>query len=230
MASRRPIIPEIIGEVVDSMRATGEITASVEDSEAYILTSVNSLVTNEVINIEDVDYVVTVIDESSFIARPDKFVSGLDFAGKSWKALAPYYEYGTPKEVSNTLSKKNNDIFTYQKYPLIWLVIDITANKDIVGYTAPLTIIICNWTQSEYKAAERTEKNFKPILYPLLDDFENALVDSKRTQLLSPEYRQVDHYYWGKDGIYGHEGNIFKDKIDAIEINNLEVRFNNLKC
>lgn len=227
MASKRPIIPEIIGDIIDSMRYTGTITLSVETSGLYTLTSVNTLTSNEVVSINSIDYVVTVIDENSFTIEAE---TGLDFTGLSWKALAPYYEYGTPKEVSNTLSKKINDIFVHQKYPLIWLLIDIKSSYTISGYTAPLDIVICNYTVPTYKAAERTEKNFEPILYPLLDRFERAVIDSKLVSVLSPEYSQIDHYYWGKEGIYGHDGNIFNDHIDAIEINDFNMKFNNLKC
>ncbi len=144
------------------------------------------------------------------------------------KGITVFYEHGHPREIVNTLSKKSRGVAQYEKFPLIALFQDIDEVKTSVTTEASLNIIIANSTRPEYKASDRYINNFEPVLYPLLMQFEAAIRASKLVTYVDTEYDKIDRLYWGKNGLYGNEGNIFNDYIDAIEINNLKLRFKNI--
>lgn len=137
----------------------------------------------------------------------------------------PYYMYGHPREISRILDLKDkNAIKKFRKFPLIALFTDITeshGNLTNYGYTAPLNLLIVTDTVNTYTSEERYENSFKPKLYPIYDLFMNNLASSqymaeRKDQI---QHTKTDRLYWGSAGIYGNEGLIFNDYLDAIEIN-----------
>lgn len=152
-------------------------------------------------------------------------------------ALAPmviYYMYGHPKEIVGRLQEKAKS--TTKKdtaFPLICLLTDIPEEHGPAGFYSEvkLNIIICTSTQQNFRSEERTTSNFKPILYPIKDEL---LKQVARYPQFGParelNYRSIDRYFWGKNGLYGSEGNIFNDYIDAIEIQNLQITILNKIC
>ena len=109
-----------------------------------------------------------------------------------------FYEHGHAKEIVNTLSKKSKGTAQYTKFPLIALFQDIEETKNSGYVEASLNIIIANATRPEYRAAERYTNNFEPILYPLLNEFEQALRASKYVSYVDNNYNKTDRLYWGK--------------------------------
>ena len=224
----KPVIVREFGKVVDMLRGSGTITTSYEVAGRYTIeSSGHGLNDYEVITIDSADYVVDNVTTDTFDINAH---SSLDFTGLEWKEKAPYYEFGHPNDIVSVLAEKNKSgVYQYQKYPLIALFQDFSENNKESGMEASLNIIIANRTQPTYHANERYEKNFEPILYPIWEQLERALIISKNIQFLNKDdYTKIDRLYWGKQGLYGNEGNIFDDHIDAIEIQNLNLRFNTI--
>jgi len=150
------------------------------------------------------------------IYRPLPYIIG-DIVGD----LA-FYDYGVPNEIVNKLKLKSD---ATTKYPLIWYMIDGSVKQEIKTkyIKCNVTIVICNETSKDFSAKERYEKNFIPVLRPLYDGLMARF--SKSLLVRSPDQYPHTYYenlFWGKDGLYGHTGNIFDDMLDAIIIENLQ--------
>lgn len=229
MDSKDYILVDLIADVVDSMREIGVVDSFTEDTQGvYTIQSSNTLTNKEVIVINSVDYIVTNATENSFTING---VSGIDFTGLSWKAKAPYYEHGHILEIANTLNKKDKGKYTYQKYPLIILFQDYEVNKsiseDAIFGTTSARLAIVNLTRPELVSKDRYDYNFREKLFPLYDEFMNALVEIDYFNT-SPNYPFVNNVaierpYWGSD-IANNNQNILNDYIDAIELQNVELQ------
>ncbi len=222
---KMPVIVREFGYIVDMLKSFGTITESSENNGIYTLISVNhGLVSYEVIKIDDIDYVVSIIDADTFSIESE--TTGLDFTDFVWYAKAPYYEFGHPLEIVNTLSKKDRaEVYSYQKYPLIALFQDFPEEVTAVGVEVSLSLLIINITKPGYVASDRYTYNFEPVLYPIVQQLERALQLAKNVEVLSPDFGKKDLVYLGKEGTYTSEGNTFNDHLDAIEISNLKLRF-----
>src|SRR5215217_6872485 len=105
-----------------------------------------------------------------------------------------HYIYGHPLEVLNTLMLMSGD--------------------------ADLHFLIITGTNPNYTAPQREDFSFTPILHPIYGEFIEQI---RKSGLFSFEgstpkpYERFDRLFWGKEGLYGVEGNIFNDNIDAIE-------------
>lgn len=146
--------------------------------------------------------------------------------------VLPYFDFGVTLEVVNRLKlKTESDLFYDKKYPLVWHLINGNVSEKVdYSKTNPreaqdVTIIICTQTSNDYTSRDRYENTFIPTLRPIYDLFMYYLRKSK-------ELKSTDNYthsysenlFWGREGLYGHEGNIFDDRIDAIIIDNLKLR------
>jgi len=133
----------------------------------------------------------------------------------------PFYDYGHPSNIVNRLLSKLRDASTYSKrFPAIFLFQDFAEErqKDLSYLIPSCTVIIAASTKPHYSEAERYTKNFVPTLYPLYDLLIEAIKTSNVLEWYPEEVRKIDRVYWGKSGLYGNDGNIFNDYIDAIEI------------
>lgn len=141
----------------------------------------------------------------------------------------PFYMYGHPLEIINTLSKKDNHaVQKYNKYPLIALFQDFTEtmgeHQATPSAVQDMNLIIAVNTSPDYTAENRYDNTFKTVLYPLYDLLIKHIVKSKWFRNIDPglvPHQKIDRLFWGRSGLYGNEGNIFNDHIDAIEIQNL---------
>ena len=233
MESKNYILVDIISEVVDTMRQTNTIASSVETSGNYLITTPNTLKNSEVVNIDGVDYIVNSVTVDSFNINAS---TGLDFTGKTWKALAPYYGHGHLLEVANTLTSKKDGIYSYKKYPLIVLIQDYEVNKDtandaVFGEVSARFAIV-NLTKPELKSSERYNENFRTVLFPLYDDFINAINDSLRFVTQGEtivSHTQIERPYWGSH--LTESKNIFNDFLDAIELTGVDLKISsNINC
>lgn len=140
------------------------------------------------------------------------------------------YEWGHPLEISDilkSLSKMPTKAET--KFPLVALFTDIQEIKgdsSAIQAEVKLHLIIAINTLSKYSSRERLEINFKPKLYPIY----NQLLKSICQQGFyvegvpgSLEHNYYDRFRYGKTGIYSNTGEIFQDKIDCVEIENLKL-------
>jgi hypothetical protein len=139
--------------------------------------------------------------------------------------------YGHPVDVLQALVDLDKDpVLSATRYPVICLFQDLPeANNAQVGinFSANLHFIIATSTEASYRAPERYEKSFKPILYPMYEAFKLALFESGYFMLVNEDqiqHTKKDRVYWGRNGLYGVDGNIFADKIDAIELTNVKLQ------
>lgn len=149
---------------------------------------------------------------------------------------APFYMYGHPIEIVNTLKQKNkNGTFKFKKYPLIALFQDFDEVKGenmAIDSRVSLRVVIAVNTSPKYVSSERYANTFKPVLYPLYNLLMEKIAKSPYTQLAEGivPHTKTDRVYWGKTGINGNEANVFDDYLDAIEITDLELElYNNVK-
>lgn len=141
-----------------------------------------------------------------------------------------YFKCGHPLEIiaelqamSKAADKKG------QRYPLIALFRDFPEDRGVDAgiYSVPrLNLFFIALTNPTFTTDQRKQKNFKPILYPIMEEFFNQIKGSAK---FSPgkigvySYTQIDHYFWGRESIYGAEANIFTDWIDCIELKNFKL-------
>lgn len=140
---------------------------------------------------------------------------------------APYYLYGSAREIFNILSSKgNSSTYKFKKYPLIALLInydDDVVNGEVTYKS--FHIIIMTQTKAEYRTSNRLDISFTPTLIPLY----NLLIDAiKDSQLLLSDndynHTKRNRPYWGEDDIFGSSLRVGNDLLDAIVINNFELR------
>lgn len=144
----------------------------------------------------------------------------------------PYYDFGVALEVVNRLKQKtDSDLYYNKKYPLIWHLINGSVEEKVDNKkTNPreaqnVTIIICTQTDQNYSARERYENIIIPILRPLYESFMFHLNKSKELKSIDKfSHDYSENLFWGRDGLYGHEGNVFDDRVDAIIIDNLPLK------
>lgn len=146
-----------------------------------------------------------------------------------------YFQQGHPLEVIKELQKLGEGVNTKsQRYPLVALFRDFPEEIGVtVGIASEATVnmIIATRTDPNYNSEKRKEKIFKPILYPIYE----ALIErlSKNPAFMGQgtvRHRKIDHYFWGRESVYGSEANIFKDWIDCIEIKNLNLKLYQKNC
>ncbi len=226
MASNNIILVDLFADIVDSMRKTGTVTSSSEVSGRYTILSANNFSDRQVLSVDDVDYVVYDPTATGFDMEAANPVTGLDFAGKTWKSLAPYYMHGHPVEITNRLNNKNGGgIYSYQKYPLIVLLQDFQEdiNADEYNYASiSPDILIVNSTKEAIHADERYDYNYRYTLYPLYSDLIEKIKDSGYFTLIRSKditHTKTDRPYWGTESGGNNTANRLSDPLDAIELN-----------
>lgn len=125
----------------------------------------------------------------------------------------------------------------FNKYPLIHLVQDVVEERgqDVGIYsTTLLNIIFIHQTDQNYKIDDRDEKVFKPVLWPMYYQFMEEL---KKSAWIFGSYdttgefrhRVIKRAFWGNRNLQGSK-NILNDYVDAIEIQNLQLKINFSNC
>lgn len=150
-----------------------------------------------------------------------------------------HFEFGTGLEIIETLQQKTNSTTgrNFDKYPLICLFLDVKEQfgtlPGIYSAISDLRMAIICGTQPTYKAKQRDEKNFKPILTPIYECFLRQLLAKRSVFTFDNQIIRHDatrNYYWGREGLYSKEGNIFNDKLDAIEITIKDLKIKDNYC
>lgn len=148
------------------------------------------------------------------------------------------YMYGHPVEIMQTLADMERDTeYRAKKFPVIILFQDFNENRgnNAGNYaTVSLNIAIAFSTQPSLISSERYTQVFKPILYQLYHEFMKQVANYdgfniSRT-VTKLEHTKIDRVFWGKNGLYGNDGNKFADYLDAIEIQNLNLTIKNKIC
>lgn len=132
------------------------------------------------------------------------------------------YQYGHPLEIDETLkSWSGSTTLDSKKYPLIALFQDLPENMKFQP-TDGLHIIIATRTQNTYKAEQRYEVSFKPILQPIYEEFIKQLPRGGFMGYTF-DHTKIDRLYWGNAGLPlgSNDKNHWSEWIDCIEIQNL---------
>lgn len=140
--------------------------------------------------------------------------------------LQPYYIYGHPREIANKLSLKDRSKEDkFKKFPLVALLTDFTEGHGeslADDYNLSVRCIIVTNTNKNYVSDERYENTFKPILYPIYELLLKKVALSPALKTVSQgliAHEKTDRLYWGAAGIYGNDGLIFNENLDAIDVN-----------
>lgn len=218
------ILVNIFSDIVDSMRATGTITLVVPGVTNTTLTSVNSLIAKEWVTIGGTNYRVVSATSTSFV------VKGVFSVATSWKALAPYYDYGHPQEISNRLADKDGKLINkQQKYPLIAFYTDVRIKHGdpfIYGKLERQFISIIGQSDKSYSSAQRYANVIIPILIPLRTLLVNKIKKSRYFMGVNPEldYVEVRRPFWGSTSKYGNVANMFNDPLDGIDMEDISMK------
>lgn len=141
-----------------------------------------------------------------------------------YTTLTLKYRYCTPQEWINELTLLSGKSDTAKMYPFIFINSTKVIESGGIDNTITLgEVVISTLSNTVWTAEQRKLKNFDAWLTPLYDYLVEAMQLSKYFSLVS-EGTKVDHLFYGKQGLYGGEGNIFHDRVDAIEINNIKLR------
>lgn len=189
-----------------------------------------------VFSMEIVDAIKEVVDSVNSEVLAKIQANDALITGKPSLIEGIWYEHGHILEIIETLKQKDASESTErQRYPVICLVQDFPTNEGAFGSdgVARLHVIIAMTTEPTLKAEERKERNFIPILRPIHDSFLKHLCwhpISMEYSVSKLKKTSIDRYYWGREGLYGVEGNIFDDWIDCIEIKDLQLKLSRQAC
>lgn len=147
------------------------------------------------------------------------------------------YQYGHKRELIQTLSQMDADATTRMiKYPLVYLVQDFRERRGSepgVYADVSLNVIIAHQTDPTFKITDRMANVFKPVLYPIYYSLMKQLATIPQSMQGSAdmiEHDKFDRSYWGSQAVGGNDKLSLNDYVDAIEIQNLNIKFNYQPC
>lgn len=121
------------------------------------------------------------------------------------------------------------------KYPLVGLYSPFEEQRDSDGYfcRGNVNMILAVRTVAGYTNEQRLDISFKGFLRPFYNDFIEVLKSSQKLDFgysgIVPHV-YVENYSFGRRGAIDADGESLSDKIDAIEIKNLELTVKNQDC
>lgn len=145
---------------------------------------------------------------------------------------ALHYEHGHYTEINATLNGyENSENFFNKKYPLVALFEDIPETVDrFKVHSAILTVIICYSSTVADRSEDRYQKVINPILEPIYESLVEKINRYPGFMGYGFLHRKIIRPYWGVQGKYGNRGNVFSDCLDAIEINDLKINYEQTNC
>jgi hypothetical protein len=166
-----------------------------------------------------VDFIRSVVNKTSLAVQKD--------IGKQ-----VFYFFGHTQEINNTLSSySNTEQFRKQKYPAISLIMDFVEKRNPrpgIEVETRIQLLIVDGSNKDDRAADRYEKVFKPILYPIYENFIKQLQND--SNVWTPLNGFIPHEKIDRPLISGlrvntptGDKNLFNDHLDAIEINKLQL-------
>lgn len=212
--------------VVDLLRVAGGYVSAILSAEVHTVTS------DVDVDLAVDDYllfngvakarIVEVVDARVFKVK----AFGGTIAGMgTWKAMAPYFTYGSRKVIDAMLLQKNGYEFVYQKYPLIALRLPAPIDDEGGVSTVDANILIATFTKKTSKPAERLATTFKPVLYPLYKQFLEMCKRSGEFINFNPDHTHIDRMYYGTGGEDENIDSVFSDPLDAVELRNLRLNY-----
>jgi len=133
---------------------------------------------------------------------------------------SPYYYYGHPLEIVNTLMEKDkSDAYKLRKYPAIFLFHDFEEERTKFSSKCKIRILIVTETRPEWKAKDRYENIFIPKLFPLAETFLYNLQRSSELRFLGDHTLKI-YPFWGSEAT---GKNVANDYADAVELKDMEI-------
>ena len=129
------------------------------------------------------------------------------------------FKYSTGAEFVDELIKLGE---TKVKYPFFFVdssTVDVTGDTVKIG-----KMIIATLTVPEYNSKQREIKTFGDILVPISNEFIKGVWISNPDIAVMKRGTEHAHYFFGNSGIYGIDGNVFSDAVDALELKNFQFR------
>ena len=130
------------------------------------------------------------------------------------------------------LSLKKSSSTAAYRFPVIGLYSPFDERKNNGVVSASVNLILAVNTLVGYTNEQRMEVSFEKVLRPLYSDFLKALEGSKSFNV---PYKGFDHTYvenfsFGKRGALDVDGKEIDEKIDVIEIKNLDLTLKPFDC
>lgn len=130
------------------------------------------------------------------------------------------------------LSLKKSSSTAAYRFPVIGLYSPFDERKNNGVVSASVNLILAVNTLVGYTNEQRMEVSFEKVLRPLYGDFMKALEGSKSFNV---PYKGFDHTYvenfsFGKRGALDVDGKEIDEKIDVIEIKNLDLTLKPFDC
>ena len=209
-------VVNLIGTIIDSFRDTYAITSITHVGTTYTINTKDTkrLAVGSYVSISGNNYeVLTLIANTSFTIN-----STINVIGTSWKALAPYYFYGTPIMISNTLDKYKN---YKQKFPVIVLFETMPAvvNDDTalnIERVVSLEMYFCNeanfkdWSHDEYYTY------VIDVLQTYVDDFITKISNHRQIGELD-KHNETPYSKWNLVRLDTGK-NVFNSELSAIKL------------
>ena len=130
------------------------------------------------------------------------------------------------------LSLKKSSSTAAYRFPVIGLYSPFDERKNNGVVSASVNLILAVNTLVGYTNEQRMEVSFEKVLRPLYSEFLKALEGSKSFNV---PYKGFDHTYvenfsFGKRGALDVDGKEIDEKIDVIEIKNLDLTLKPFDC
>lgn len=143
-----------------------------------------------------------------------------------------HYEHGHPVEIDNILQAwSKTPTNSAEKYPMIALLQDFDERRGRDNYIMAdvgLELLIATMTKPDLTANQRMAVTFVPVLYPIYHQFLESVAKSGYFANLTPttiKHTKTDRMFWGRT-----KNAAFGDYVDAIHIQNLNLRIKNINC
>jgi hypothetical protein len=148
-----------------------------------------------------------------------------------------YFQPGHYAEAVKELDSKSQDPAKPEKYPLIWLVLDMeekVAPRLGISSQPQVEIVIAQDTLPNYSVQQREDNIFEPTIYPIYESLINQIMlcpSLDNHELKDIQHSKFNRYYWGgSDMIGNNKANLFNDFVDAIQIKGLKLSIKNPIC
>ena len=230
-------IIDIFEDVVDSLRKTNVITnISLESGNYYTIDFQNSneyavddyltLTTDLSENFTKCKVTAINSDNQITVLNLDKTDLSLSTSSKS---NAPYYDFTNWKSEANELTEKDNaPKYKQQKYPLIYLLLNIKESRDNQAYHSSIDNVNLYLVvpTDKVKSDEWRHNNTFPTLRALYDELIEAIKSNKNILIdgnfISHDYEEI--FFMGKED---RNQNKLNDYVDCIHLQFANLRTKN---
>lgn len=130
------------------------------------------------------------------------------------------------------LTLKGSSYTAPYRFPLIGLYSPFDENHQNGVVSASVNLILAVNTLTEYTNEQRLDVSFKEVLRPLYDAFFKALENSREFDIPYNGFNHtyVENFSFGNRGALDVDGQEIDEKIDAIEIKNLNLTLKKVNC